>query len=112
MGDIALKKVADVIKNTLRDFDICARLGGEEFAVLLPETNQDKAYEAAERLRVAIERSEIALPTSGLMLKMTISIGISTLASKEDNLDMLISRADKALYEAKHAGRNRVSISH
>lgn len=112
VGDIALKKVADIIKNTLRDFDICARLGGEEFAVLLPETNQDKAYETAERLRVAIERSEIALPTSGLMLKMTISIGISTLASKEDNLDMLISRADEALYEAKHAGRNRVSISH
>ncbi len=112
VGDIALKKVADVIKNTLRDFDICARLGGEEFAVLLPETNQDKAYEAAERLRVAIEGSEIALPTSGLMLKMTISIGISTLASKEDNIDMLISSADKALYEAKHTGRNRVCISH
>jgi len=101
VGDIALKSVADIAKSTLRDFDICARLGGEEFAVLLPETNKSQAYEVAERLRLAIENSKVPLPSGGLPLTMTISIGVSSMTSKDDNIDVLISKADKALYEAK-----------
>ncbi len=111
VGDIALKSVADIAKSTLRDFDICARLGGEEFAVLLPETNKSQAYEIAERLRLAIENSKVPLPSGGLPLTMTISIGVSSMTSKDDNIDVLISKADKALYEAKKAGRNKVCAS-
>lgn len=111
VGDIALKSVADIAKSTLRDFDICARLGGEEFAVLLPETNKSQAYEVAERLRLAIENSKVPLPSGGLPLTMTISIGVSSMTSKDDNIDVLISKADKALYEAKKAGRNKVCAS-
>lgn len=111
VGDIALKSVADIAKSTLRDFDICARLGGEEFAVLLPETNKSQAYEIAERLRLAIENSKVPLPSGGLPLTMTISIGVSSMTSKDDNIDVLISKADKALYEAKKTGRNKVCAS-
>jgi len=111
VGDIALKSVADIAKSTLRDFDICARLGGEEFAVLLPETNKSQAYEVAERLRLAIENSKVPLPSGGLPLTMTISIGVSSMTSKDDNIDVLISKADKALYEAKKTGRNKVCAS-
>ena len=111
VGDIALKSVADIAKSTLRDFDICARLGGEEFAVLLPETNKSQAYEVAERLRLAIKNSKVPLPSGGLPLTMTISIGVSSMTSKDDNIDVLISKADKALYEAKKTGRNKVCAS-
>lgn len=108
VGDIALKCVASLAKSTLRDFDICARLGGEEFAVLLPETSKDHACEVAERLRATIENYKIALPNGGLPISITVSIGVSSVISKDDNIDVLISKADKALYEAKNAGRNRV----
>lgn len=64
-GDLVLKSVADLCRHTLRDCDICGRLGGEEFAVLLPETDQAKAAEAAERLRLAIQQAKISLPTGG-----------------------------------------------
>ncbi|WP_051901392.1 diguanylate cyclase [Methylotenera sp. L2L1] len=111
VGDIVLKSVANIAKSTLRDFDICGRLGGEEFAVLLPEANQDQAREVAERLRLAIANAQIALPTGGLPIHITISIGVSSVMSKEDNIDVLISKADKALYEAKNRGRNRVCTS-
>lgn len=111
VGDIVLKSVANIAKSTLRDFDICGRLGGEEFAVLLPEANQDQAREVAERLRLAIANTQIALPTGGLPISITISIGVSSVMSKHDNIDVLISKADKALYEAKNTGRNRVCTS-
>lgn len=107
-GDLAIKAFADMSRLTLRESDTCGRLGGEEFAILLPETNIDKALEVAERLRAAIEHAKISLPTGDSVLKMTISIGASTLLSKQDSVDILISQADKALYAAKNTGRNRV----
>lgn len=108
VGDVALKCVANLAQSTLRDFDICGRLGGEEFAVLLPGTTQEQAREVAERLRLAIENYPITLPTGGLPLRITISIGVAAVMSKDDNIDVLINKADKALYEAKNTGRNRV----
>jgi diguanylate cyclase (GGDEF)-like protein/PAS domain S-box-containing protein len=110
-GDLVLKNVASLTKKMLRDFDLCARLGGEEFAILLPETNKDKAHEVAERLRLGIERAKIALHTEDSTLSVTVSIGVSSITSSEDNVDMLINKADKALYEAKNTGRNRVCIA-
>lgn len=107
-GDLVLKMVADSFKKCLRDTDICGRLGGEEFAILLPETNTEKALEIANRLLSAIAATQISLPKSDTKLQVTISIGLTSLTSKQDSIDLLISKADKALYEAKKTGRNRV----
>lgn len=110
-GDLVLKSVADLCKHMLRDSDICGRLGGEEFALLLPETDQHQAYEVAERLRLGIEKAKIMLPADDTTLQLTVSIGISSISSKEETVEALIARADKALYEAKNTGRNRVYSS-
>ena len=110
-GDMVLKSIAELIKSIVRDFDICARIGGEEFVILLPETNKDIALEVAERIRVLIENTKISPFTAVPQLQITILIGLSTLSSKEDSIDILISNADQALYKAKNTGRNRVCIS-
>lgn len=110
-GDLVLKSFADISRHALREFDICGRLGGEEFAVLLPETNKDSALQVAERLRLTIENANISLPSGGAAIKIAVSIGVSSLSSKEDSIAVLISKADKALYEAKNTGRNRVCAS-
>ena len=110
VGDLVLIKLAEVCRETLREVDIIGRLGGEEFAILLPETNQVKAAEVAERLREAIAKAKIPLE-SGLPLNFTVSIGVTSLVSKDDNLDVLLNHADRALYEAKESGRNRVCVA-
>jgi diguanylate cyclase (GGDEF)-like protein/PAS domain S-box-containing protein len=110
VGDLVLIKLAEVCGQTLREVDIIGRLGGEEFAILLPETNLEKANEVAERLREAIAKAKVPLE-GGLPLHFTVSIGVTSLVSKDDNLDVLLNRADKALYEAKEKGRNRVCVA-
>ena len=107
VGDIVLKAVADLCHATFRDVDILGRLGGEEFAVLLPETDQHFAVDAAERLRETITNARIPL-AEGLPVTFSVSIGVSSLSSPDDNIDVLLSLADKALYAAKESGRNRV----
>lgn len=110
-GDIVLKCVADLCKQMLRDSDVVGRLGGEEFALLLPETNHHQAYLVAERLRTSIEKAKIMLPEEDVTLQLTVSIGVATLTGKTDEVEAMVARADKALYEAKHSGRNRVFSS-
>nr|WP_321272360.1 diguanylate cyclase [uncultured Tolumonas sp.] len=110
VGDIVLQKLATVCQDTLRVVDIIGRVGGEEFAILLPETNEEEAFSVAERLREAIANAKVPLG-NGLPLSVTVSIGIASLTSKDDNIDVLLNLADKALYAAKHAGRNRVSAT-
>ncbi len=110
-GDIVLKSVADLCKQMLRDSDVVGRLGGEEFALLLPETNHHQAYIVAERLRTNIEKAKIMLPAEDVTLQLTVSIGVATLEGKADEVQAMIARADKALYEAKNSGRNRVFAS-
>ena len=106
-GDLVLKKLTEICRHSLREVDIIGRMGGEEFAILLPETNIAAAIETGERLRKAISATKVPLK-AGLPVHFTVSIGISSLTSKEDNIDVLLNQADKALYEAKSAGRNRV----
>lgn len=107
VGDLVLQKLAAVCRDTLRMIDIIGRVGGEEFAILLPETTEQEAIRVAERLRQAIANAKIPLG-HGLPLSITVSIGITSLISKDDNIDVLLSFADKALYAAKNAGRNRI----
>jgi diguanylate cyclase (GGDEF)-like protein/PAS domain S-box-containing protein len=106
VGDRALREFARVCRQTLRDPDLIGRIGGEEFAVLLPETSGWQAYEAADRLRLAI--AAIRLPIErGLPVQFTASLGVAALTEADVNLDIFLNRADRALFEAKRNGRNR-----
>lgn len=109
-GDLVLQKLSTVCQQTLRTVDIVGRIGGEEFAVLLPETDAGQAAEVGERLRENIANSNVILD-AGLPLQFTVSIGIATLKDNSINLDMLLNLADQALYDAKNSGRNRVCIN-
>ncbi len=109
-GDIVLQQLGHVLRETLRTVDIIGRLGGEEFAVLLPETDLQEAAEIAERLREIIAHSEVVLE-GGLLLNFSVSIGVATLKEKDDNLGTLLNNADKALYQAKKSGRNKMCIA-
>jgi diguanylate cyclase (GGDEF)-like protein/PAS domain S-box-containing protein len=108
-GDKVLQTFGKVCQETLRDVDIVGRLGGEEFAILLPQTGLEKAVEAAERLRDIIGGTDVML-AAGLPLRFTVSIGVTLLKGNDVNIDMLLDQADKALYEAKQTGRNKVCI--
>lgn len=109
-GDIVLQALASIVRLTLRETDMIGRIGGEEFVALLPETQAQKASEVAERLRTTV--AEAAIPTGqDNLLHITISIGIATSRGDTDSLKTLLQRADIALYEAKHGGRNIVRIS-
>lgn len=107
IGDQVLQKLSEVCRNTLRTIDIVGRIGGEEFAVLLPETDDRHALEAAERLRDALATAQVPLE-NGKLLNFTASFGVSALNKIDISIDALLSRADEALYQAKNTGRNRV----
>lgn len=106
VGDIAIKKTVEIIKNELRIEDTLGRLGGEEFAVILPETKNDKASFVAERIRAAISKLQINTEKGGLAF--TLSIGIAEINLDDKIIDDVIKHADDALYEAKETGRNKV----
>lgn len=110
-GDMVLRATTSVAQSCCRQIDTLGRYGGEEFLLLLPETNGDNARTVAERIRQAIGQLKINLP-DGRTLSITVSMGVSTLIPgiSPDILDMnkLIKHADDALYRAKEAGRNRV----
>jgi diguanylate cyclase (GGDEF)-like protein len=105
VGDLVLKGVSKVIRETLRDIDIPARYGGEEFAVVLPGTDSAGAKQIAERLRKAI--MDKTFSAGSRSLGVTISLGIATSPSDAKAKEALLEKADQALYEAKHGGRNR-----
>ncbi|XZG71481.1 diguanylate cyclase [Chitinibacteraceae bacterium HSL-7] len=107
VGDEAIRAVARLAQGTLREIDLLARMGGEEFAALLPETTLDAAEAVAERIRIAIERFSHPLP-DGELLRFTTSVGVSVIRTDDSMIDSLLKRADEALYRAKHGGRNRV----
>lgn len=110
VGDQVLKELSSSCSTTLRDIDLFGRLGGEEFAVLLPQTEQSTAIEVAELLRQAIENASLPIEGS-LSVQFQVSIDVSSLASKEDSIEVLLNKADRALYEAKNTGRNKVCVA-
>ena len=105
-GDRTLQHLVELFWENLRHVDHVGRMGGEEFAVLLPETGRARALEIAERLRSAVERSVVQL-ASGVLLRVTVSVGVASYKGDGD-LYSLMRRGDFALYEAKRSGRNRV----
>jgi len=107
-GDEVLKGLTERWKHVLRSHDLIGRIGGEEFCVLLPEIGPDGAATAAEKLRTAI--AELPFMFEGQLLRVTVSIGVATLAPGDD-LPELMRRADKALYQAKETGRDRIIVS-
>jgi diguanylate cyclase (GGDEF)-like protein len=104
-GDVVLRALAALIRQNIRDTDIPGRLGGEEFAVFLPETGREEALAIGERLRAAVEAHSVEHEAQ--TVRFTISAGVAELR-ESDALDDVIGRADLALYEAKDGGRNRV----
>jgi two-component system cell cycle response regulator len=109
-GDEALRQVADAIRATLREGDLCARFGGEEFAIIFPETDGEGAYGAGERFRRAVESKVFRLGPD-LELRITVSVGIATLGEHHRDKMQLLEEADHALYLAKAAGRNRTILA-
>ena len=110
VGDLVLKMLAEVCQSALREIDILARMGGEEFAVLLPETESSLAIEVARRIQDFINKA--SLPLEGnLAINIQVSIGVASMTSPHDNMDILLHRADTALYEAKNTGRNRICVA-
>jgi diguanylate cyclase (GGDEF)-like protein len=105
-GDAVLKTIVTVCHRTLRESDLFGRLGGDEFATLLPETSLAMALVTAERLRVAVRDERVA--AEGQELSPSVSVGVASLDETVRSLDAVLKKADRALYEAKNRGRNRV----
>ncbi|MFM8342431.1 MAG: diguanylate cyclase [Methylomonas sp.] len=108
VGDLTLQKFAIVCHEVLRESDLLGRIGGEEFAILLPETDAVQAQETSERLRKCLSECRIRLPDTDINVQFTVSIGITLFTGGASDIDTLLNRADTALYQAKHNGRNQV----
>ncbi|TNC94769.1 MAG: cyclic nucleotide-binding protein [Gallionellaceae bacterium] len=108
VGDVALKALAKIMQVNLRPHDLLVRYGGEEFAILLPDTGVEQARAIAERLRTMVAANEVI--SGDLTFKITVSIGIAP-TTQEGSLEDFFGAADRALYRAKELGRNRIEVS-
>jgi diguanylate cyclase (GGDEF)-like protein len=104
-GDAVLKAFAATLKRETRASDIVARLGGEEFAILLPEASGEVAFNVAERIRLAVAASSVAY--GDVEIRVTVSVGLAQTTETLATMEALIAAADAALYQAKRSGRNR-----
>jgi len=105
VGDRVLKQLSETIRAQLRESDLFARIGGEEFVVMLPETSEEEALGIAERLRSGLHLDFPEYPNT-----LSVSIGIASLNKGDDSMECLLHRADKGLYRAKKGGRDRVEF--
>ncbi|MEJ1297930.1 MAG: GGDEF domain-containing protein [Candidatus Sedimenticola sp. (ex Thyasira tokunagai)] len=105
-GDQALRSIAECTEQTIRESDMVFRYGGEEFVIVLTDTDTEGAELLAERIRVNVSRLD---PVPGKKLKLTVSLGVTMLRSEDDG-NQFFERLDKALYQAKNSGRNRVVV--
>ncbi len=108
-GDVVLMKFCDFLQQQLRNEDYLFRLGGEEFAILLPDTGSSAALRMCERLRASL--SSTAFEYSGQQIPVSASIGVTECLSSDDTVNDVLKRADRGLYAAKAAGRDRVVVS-
>jgi diguanylate cyclase (GGDEF)-like protein len=107
-GDAVIQQTAELVRQCARDSDIAGRYGGEEFVVLLPDTDSEGAMTFAERLRQSIEAHEVV--HEGRSIRFTVSLGIADLSEPTNGYAQLIERADNALYSSKASGRNQVTL--
>jgi diguanylate cyclase (GGDEF)-like protein len=107
-GNMALRRLAAVLRKTVREVDVTARYGGEEFAILLPSTPKLAALKLAEKIRLAVERAGIGKDEKGAGRALTVSIGVASLPGDAAGTEELVDRADRALYVAKSMGKNCV----
>jgi diguanylate cyclase (GGDEF)-like protein/PAS domain S-box-containing protein len=108
VGDACLKELAALLTESVREVDLVARFGGEEFVVLLPETSMAQSLLAAERMRCKVQTQPIGIGDGVPPVAVTISVGAATAAGAAPTLDEILARADEAVYRAKSAGRNQV----
>jgi diguanylate cyclase len=108
-GDSVLRELAAILGNSIRDFDVVARVGGEEFSVILRDCGAARSKEIAERIRKNVEGTKFNLPC-GNIIEITISVGIAVYPATIADIDLLKEKADEKLYEAKRSGRNKVCI--
>ncbi|WP_347989748.1 diguanylate cyclase [Methylomonas sp. AM2-LC] len=106
-GDKVLQMFSSILRNTFRAVDVIGRLGGEEFAVLLPQTDLDGAVELAQRLQENINCTDMRVERA-VCLRITVSMGIAVLTEQDTTIEQLLNKADKRLYQAKTLGRNRI----
>jgi two-component system cell cycle response regulator len=110
MGDEVIQRVAKVLLDNIRQTDLAARYGGEEFVIMLPDTDMETAQHIAERIRLHVE--ELVFQQKGEKITITISGGIASYKKSRDaNSQALIERADKALYDSKKNGKNKVTLA-
>jgi diguanylate cyclase (GGDEF)-like protein len=109
-GDRVLQGMSEAMSGLFRETDIFARFGGEEFIAILPETDTVGAVTLAEKVRVVLASTAIELP-NGTALYKTVSIGVAEASASDNDASKIIIRSDKALYEAKASGRNKVCVS-
>ncbi|HEY6482721.1 MAG TPA: GGDEF domain-containing protein [Steroidobacteraceae bacterium] len=111
LGDKVIRAVAHVLRSTIKGRDVAARLGGEEFAVLLPHTSITGATAVAEQIRGTVAQGRICRPDGNASIgQVTLSVGVAV-ANTGETLEGLLERADAAMYNAKRSGRNRVSVA-
>lgn len=110
-GDAVLSAVGKIISEQVREYDVAARFGGEEFALLMPETTTHEGYVVAERIRKIVEATPIQVPTQVEPIYITISAGVASFPSDGYEPNVLLHAADTALYQGKAAGKNRVRMS-
>ena len=108
-GDAALRHFVGLARSTLHEVDLLGRMGGEEFAAMLPETRADRALHAAERLRLRLSRRP--LEWESLVVPLSVSIGVAELDPEDGEIMASLQRADHALYQAKSRGRNRTELA-
>jgi len=107
VGDKLIVSVSQVMKDSLRETDILARFGGDEFVIMLPDTSDAKAYDVAERIRIGVENTSIS--TGGNRVSSTLSIGLACFPVDSGDIEDITQKADKALYASKRKGRNAVT---
>jgi diguanylate cyclase (GGDEF)-like protein len=109
-GDAVLREVSRRITSCIRKADIAVRYGGEEFMLILPAAGKESLAALGEKIRQAVAAAPVGLDQAGLVVPITLSVGIAAFHGDADNGESLLARADKALYRAKEGGRNRVEV--